>query len=59
MTGRSLSAQATAALRKHFPALAGQVADAVFHGEHAYWAEQRAGLVKLAAELRLDLQVDF
>jgi len=48
-----------AVLRKHFPALTGQIADAVFHADHPFWDMQRTGLIGLAAKNQLDLRIEF
>jgi DNA repair photolyase len=48
-----------AVLRTHFPSLTAQIADAVFHADHPFWARERSGLIRLAAKMGLDLRVEF
>jgi len=46
-------------LRKHFPALTNQIADAVFHTDHPFWAMQRTVLTRFADKAQLDLRIEF
>lgn len=46
-------------LRKHFPALTGEIEDAVFHTDHPFWATQRTVLSGLADTMQLDLRIEF
>ncbi len=48
-----------AVLRQHFPALTGQIADAVFHTDHPFWTTQRTVLSGLADKTQLDLRIEF
>ena len=46
-------------LRKHFPALTRQIADAVFHTDHPFWAMQRTVLSRFTDKAQLDLRIEF
>lgn len=48
-----------AVLRRHFPDVTAEIADAVFHTDHPFWAGQHNELSRLAEQMRVDLRIEF
>lgn len=46
-------------IRRHFPTLMRQIADAVFQADHPFWSMQQTVLLELADKMQLDLRIEF